>query len=610
MRRLIRPSTVAALMAAGSLGTVATAAAPAPETLLAKESVAYFRFDGVKRHREAFDKTAFAQLLNEDFGPLIDAVAKMIYDAMGPSTVSGKLLQGKPPKDLMALQRASRQLPRFVSLIRDRGFAVGVEVIAPSESRFQVTVVCNRGGTKENFPAVLGALRVLASLNQGTVKQQTIGTRTVFHWSDGVTPVSLHCWREGPHAVLTIGTESPSRTIELAEGKRGNLTTVDLYRGLTSFRRYKTWMRGFVDVSASLELVKKAVPPAGKIIAALGVDGLKQVSFQAGFEGRLLRSTLAISMPAERRGVLKLLAGGGDFSVDKLPPLPPDAVSVAAGSADYRAIVDEGMRALRLLSVAIGDEDFTEFVTAVEKTVQNKTADDLIGSLGSTFAIYNAPTEGAFSLGTTVVVQVKDAAKLQRALDRLPRAVSIATGADISVKKRQYRGATLNMIQLGIDEFPLTPTYVVHDGRLAVSLFPQPVMGLVYRSEKGRGKWKPPALLGRALRESLKRQRDGGKPPRLTGISVSDPRYSARQLLAFAPLISIYARALGGTSTSFDNSLIPNAQAVSDRLSENVTVSVDDGNGLRIESYSTVPLPFQFTGLELYGLMAVVPFVF
>ena len=92
-------------------------------------------------------------------------------------------------------------------------------------------------------------------------------------------------------------------------------------------------------------------------------------------------------------------------------------------------------------------------------------------------------------------------------------------------------------------------------------------------------------------------------------ISVSDPRPAVQQLLSITPLIVAAIRSAGADIGDFDISLIPNSQAVAERLSENVTVTVDDGDGVRIEGYSTLPFPTQLTGFDFYGYLAAFSFL-
>jgi hypothetical protein len=134
------------------------------------------------------------------------------------------------------------------------------------------------------------------------------------------------------------------------------------------------------------------------------------------------------------------------------------------------------------------------------------------------------------------------------------------------------------------------------------------VQGFVYRSAAGTGKWKPPALLDRAVREALQPRGKAGSKPRLTAVSVSNPTYAIKQVLSSAPLFMSFIRLAGGGLKEFDLSTIPNSQAVADRLSDGVSVIVDDGDAVRIESYSALPFPAQLTGLDFTTVLLVAQF--
>lgn len=597
------------LLLAALAPKAATAADVRPERLLAKDSVAFLRFDGVQAHREGYDRTVFAKVVDEEFQPLLDAVAKMIYDAIGPQVLSERLLKGVRPAELIKLQKAAKQLPRFVELLKDHGFAIGVEVLSPTRPKFQITIVFPQGDARANASTVLGVFRLAAHLGQSKVQEVKLGTRTILQISDP-SKVVMSCWKEGPNAVITIGTESPKQVVALAEGKRENITKNAMFRKVAGFKKYETWMRGFVDVGNVVAIVKKEIPPAAKILAALGVDKLGEISFHAGFQGRLQRSTVFVSLPKKREGLLRLLSSTGTFSPEKLPPLPPDTAMVAAGGFDLRALYDEGLRSVRMIALAVNPgaaEQIGRTLRTFERSLGEKIRRDVIGSLGSNYVVYASPTEGPLSLGTTVAVEVKDPKKLQQALQDVVRQASATFGVDISLRKRQYRGATLNVLQFG-QRIPLAPTFAIYKGWLVISVYPQPVMGYVFRSQNGRRRWKPPALLQRALVETL--EAGGGKSRRLAGISVSDPRPTIRQLLSLAPLFASFLSAIpGSTVPRFDLSLVPNSQAATEPLGESVTVSVDEGNGLRLESYASFPLPFQITGLDVYAYAVLIPYL-
>jgi hypothetical protein len=209
-------------------------------------------------------------------------------------------------------------LPQFFTDLKERGFAAGVEVVKPLEGRFQVTIVFP-GGPKSDAAPVLAAFRLAGHLAESKVGEAKVGTRTVLQITDGA-PVILNCWKEGRHAVLTIGTEPPQRTIELADGKRANLTSSPLFREVTGFKKYETWMRGYADVEAIAGIASKAFPPAKLMLSQLGIDGLRHVRFHLGFDGKLQRSTIAVGTKGKRRGLLRLLAPPGELSLKNLPP--------------------------------------------------------------------------------------------------------------------------------------------------------------------------------------------------------------------------------------------------------------------------------------------------
>ena len=90
-------------------------------------------------------------------------------------------------------------------------------------------------------------------------------------------------------------------------------------------------------------------------------------------------------------------------------------------------------------------------------------------------------------------------------------------------------------------------------------------------------------------------------PKDAVSISYSDPRPSIKQLLSLGPTIgglitSFYPE------TSFQIGTIPNAQEATRYLFPNVAVGTVDDKGVRLESRSSLPLPFDISGADTYGL--------
>jgi hypothetical protein len=234
---------------------------------------------------------------------------------------------------------------------------------------------------------------------------------------------------------------------------------------------------------------------------------------------------------------------------------------------------------------------------------------DLFDALGSGVILFNAPTQGPFSLGYSLALEVKDGAKLRSTLERLVKVGATASGADMQLTSRKYRGVDMHTLRVGERGFPFAPSFVIHDGWLVVSLLPQPVQAYVMRSRgEGFSKWQPPELLSQAIRKAA--EGSDGKT-KLTSVSVVDSRPGLDSILALAPMFATFMQQLGeGGGGSFDPALLPNPKSITDLIGPSVSVGVDDGKTLRVESYSTFPVPLEFAGFDVYAYFFVAAFAF
>ncbi|MCH7688238.1 MAG: hypothetical protein IH899_16410 [Planctomycetes bacterium] len=195
-----------------------------------------------------------------------------------------------------------------------------------------------------------------------------------------------------------------------------------------------------------------------------------------------------------------------------------------------------------------------------------------------------------------LAIQVKDSAKLTKSLDTLVKSLPATIGADFVVKKRDYRGTVLHTVHVEKGGFPLAPSYAIHNGWLVVSFYPQTVQGFIYRGDGKHAVWKPPSVANSAIADATRFD----PKARITTISVSDPKPMVVQILSLSPFLVKMISSIAGAGSDFDISLIPNAQTVTERLTHNVSIAVDNGKSVRIEGYSSFPMPFQISGLETY----------
>jgi hypothetical protein len=263
---------------------------------------------------------------------------------------------------------------------------------------------------------------------------------------------------------------------------------------------------------------------------------------------------------------------------------------------DLGALYDTVLTAAEGVARAISPDDMAGvkgLVKLANDALGMDLRKDLLDALGDRFVQYQAPSEGPFTLGRTVLFKVKDAAKARDGVEQLVKAVARLTGVEVRVKKRTYRGAEVREVHVKMPGFVVVPTFTVHKGWLAIGLFPQAVHGYVLRADGLRTAWKPSARV-RGSFDKL--------PKEFLSVSYSDPRPTLTQLLAVAPLIGAAVNAFSPES-DFAVGSLPNAQEASEFLFPNVAVSSDDGKVFRLESRSSLSLPLDITGLDTYAIL-------
>lgn len=581
----------------------ATRPPPAAEDFLSSDCVAFFRFDGVEAHRRAFEQTAVGELMRGDLGTLVDYLGVVMRDSVGPALAKQELLGGKSSDKLKRVREGFDQVPGLLRYFGQHGVVVGVEATGPLHG--QVTLVFPGGGERPHRDALTALFRLAAGLAEIDVRERKLEGRTISELDPKAMPPGLRLvwWPEGNHLVATVGTEGPDRTLAVLQKKTPALSANRLYRAVQGFKDYETMARGFADLGRMLRLVRSVTPPAAKVMDALGLDGVGDLTMQFGYEGRHERSTLVLRAPGPRKGLLRILSTSADLGFHRLPPVPPDAAGVTAVNLDLPAAYDAIVAAIDAAAETGGPQAREQFDAALRRLNQALSIDlktDLLDSLAPTVVLYNSPSEGALTLGRVTAFRVRDEQKLRRALDRLSRSLPAATGADVAVRRQSYRGAayhTVHYTQQGF--FPL-PSYTIHQGWLVVAAFPQPVQGFILRTDGRHQTWQPTQLARDALAAVMIRDRSKSRPVML---SVADPRPAVGQLCALAPLAAGLVNSF--VPGSFDVTKLPSAQALTEPLFPNVTVLADDGDALRVETYASLSVPLIDLGaLDTYALGA------
>jgi hypothetical protein len=572
-----------------------------PEALLAHDSVAYFRFDGLEPHRKAYEQTVLAEVMRGDLGDFCAELVRLLEEAVGFDIVKERVLAGVPPEGVVKIHEAARQLPRLREYLRHHGFVLAVEVPEILPPQLQVTVVFPQGGQPPHRAAVFGGLQLVTELNQLAVRQAKQGGRVIYRASPPRVGKSdkkgkeaneggglaFAWWQEGEHIVLTFGTEEPDHLLRrLDDPRRPNLTGNPLFRSVAGFKRYESLARGFVDLEACVRKAQGLGSAAKKFIDELGLAGLRSLTLHIGFCGRHQQTTLALHVTGKRTGVLKLIPAA-EVSLDRLPLLPPDALTVTAFSIDAPAwaefagamLLGGGTKALDEIDRALGI-DFRK---------------DLVQALGRQAVLYTSPGEGLSVLGAGLAVEVKDVPKVRTALDTMMQSLAADAGV---LKKNRYRGVEVRMFRRPMDFTPTSPCWTVHEGWCVGGFNPASAKGHILRATGRFKSWKPPPLAREFLSDIKRNPR-----AKVLAVCVADVRASLKQTLMFGQILSAVIGTYRGNS--FDPSMVPHFQALTEPVTPNVLVLVDDGEAIRLEMKGSLPLPTDIVGTDSILLLGL-----
>lgn len=574
------------------------AAEDVPERLLPASTQIYLRWDGVDAHKAAYGQTSLGRMMKGDTGSFITGVFGKLQTSAAALLTVQTLRRGLEPKALKKMQADAKAAASLFERLGKHGFIFAGQLRSIEPPQGSLFVILP--GMGEDPDPFFGALRLAIDLAEGEIKEQKIGDRTVA--SLDLSPAHLAWWVEGKHAVLALSTDPPEVVVKnMVAPDRSSLTGQPLFERISAFKKFETDARAFVDLAAFAQMGAKRGKEVAKLLDDLGLMGLRSVVAYSGFDGRAERGLMEWDMSGPRKGLLALF-GGKPFQLGDVPPLPPDVVSWSMSNFDAASFYDTAYKAAEQIVGLISPDEVPQIKAFAKQANDLLGVDlrkDLLGSLGDRFATYASPGDGPFVFGLTVLLQVKDAAKLEASLEQIIKNLGNAAGVKIRIKKRDYRGAAIREVYVQEKGFIFVPAYTIHKDWLVVGWYPQSVQAFVQRSKGELAAWKP----SERVKNSLSKL-----PSQFVSISYSDPRPMLKQLMAIAPFIAGIVNSFN-PSLNFDASSLPAAQEVTKHLFPNIAVTSDDGKTLRQDSLDSLALPTDISGLDTYSLFVVFGFI-
>lgn len=549
-----------------------------PEKMLPPGCQVYFHWDGFEKHRADFDKTGLGKMMAGDTGKFLNYTVKYLRD-----TLAIALRNEREAKDALAIVD---EVVNTLHQVGKHGFIFGLEVKSVQPPNVTAVLIF-----PENAKTVNGVMDKIIAAAREKPQETQVGKRKVFSFSAPGNVVHFGWFNQGGHAVLAFGTEHPATLARKADDGDPGITKNALYKQLNDFKEFKTWARGYLDLGSAWELIGGIAPQANQVITDLGLNGLHSVTFLSGFDGPAERGIVEINTTGKRKGLLGLL-NQKTIKLADLPPMPDDLRSFSASNFNvanlYEGLIQIGEVVAKV--VLPGQiPDIREAIQQFEGVIGVKLGEDLFGSFDGLAVTYNSPSEGPLGLGGVTMLKVKNEKKLQSSIEALAGKLRFPPFIEVGLEKKDFRGVPFHQISVKAEgEFPIF-AYTIHKDWFALASYPQPLYGYVLRQKGELPVWKPSDDLVKRL-EAF--------PKEFTSISVSDPKPVVEFLLSAAPavtsIVNQFLPLADRELKPFDTSVIPHAREATKHLFPNISVMTDDGKKIRIESRTSLSIPFLF----------------
>jgi hypothetical protein len=575
------------LVATLSAVAVAVAAPPLADKVPAG-SLAYIGWAG---RNLTFDGSLFGQLLNEpEILALVQDFHKTLRQRMAEPGEAASF------EGLWSMAALAWQHPLAVALLDVQDSPAG-------EKEFSAVLLVDLGRDRETFAKALD--KVIASQEPGTsIVDTTLETATfkTFQPAQG-KPVAFGFL--GDVFFVALGADTPRKLIHPGTG--GVLAADVRFNGYYSAVTGENEQLVFyADIAG---LVNRAEPPAAagasqptssdaprslrRTLAAMGLADAKALCGSYRIVDRGLYAKVRLFSPAPHRGLLLPFAGA-QLAENDLSGVPDDAVFALAIKLPPEAAYAELARIYQEISPP-GQNNLDALAEEFRKTSGVSIREDVLANLGDTWVLASAPSLGGFLTGTTLSVQVRDAAKFAVALDRLERhffrICEPATQAAQPAAPDEDSRLALNILKNDRGDvhylslpggMPVAPAWTLADGRFTFALWPQ--VAQMSRSNPARKT---------LLQDPQFRQFRSKLPERCCAMAYVNPSAVIAETYNFmlaAWTVASSTSIMGGESPVRQNWL-PTLSAIQKYLPyPDMAVVTSDDAGITMESFGSLPV--------------------
>jgi len=425
---------------------------PGLDSAFPPETIVYVRCGGSPGLRDAYLKTALGKISQlPQMQVFLRRLQSTIIDRKRSSMANQDV-------DLTPLEhlRIRRLAIGFIGLSDPPLGEVPVQQGMPIDA---AAVVDARKGLK----AVVQLLRNDIAANEPQMKLRDVTYKGKQFTSAMFGQVQVYWHLDGNRLVLATSARRGVKMLAaLSEPPTPSLADSPSYKkGVEAIGRHAPVM-GHLNVQKMLTIGGMfAQDEAKNALQALGVTGVRSVSFGLAYAGEGVRSTLFIQAPEPRRGLVSVLATGPAAPPKALELIPADVAFAFAGKLKPDAVLKRITEAIAVLSPDTLD-DFEDAFRQADGFLGFNLRTELLAALGPETAFWMANN------GTPVIAfEVNDPELLDTCLRRLK-----ANAPRLRVKTTAAGDRQIEYVTAPGVPIPFAPSYLRYGKYLLVSFAP------------------------------------------------------------------------------------------------------------------------------------------
>lgn len=388
------------------------------------------------------------------------------------------------------------QAPKLLRALLTRPSAAYVEEVKPRDGEgvdVSAAFVLNAGDQQNEVKAAIAELLTLIPPDRPQLVEEEIAN---LQWRRVPTPPQApevrFGWKDA-YFIIAVGSDTATKVLERMDGSAPAWLT-DIR---TEHPIERELSLGYLNVAGVLERVRPLAeakdPKAWPAVETLGLTHIRAIHGVSGYDEVACKSIAHIVTDGERAGLLGLLPYK-PLEAAGLQPIPKDALFAVAKCVNAVAAWDHAVALATELEPKV-KEKLEKTMWEIETHLGVNVRDDILASLGDVWTVHLPGGELMLSwLNATLTVQVKDADKLGKAIEKL---VDVAQA---EMAKHPNHGAihesrlgdrTLYTFQLP-HPAPISPSWCVGENWLVFSLSPAAVQSTLERSVEDSLATAPP----------------------------------------------------------------------------------------------------------------------